>query len=114
MSPITTHVLDTARGRPAEGVGVVLERCAGGASWVELARGTTNADGRIATLLPDGTALTTGSYRLRFATGAYFASQDVRGFYPEVQVSFQVDDGGAHYHVPLLLSAFGYATYRGS
>jgi 5-hydroxyisourate hydrolase len=114
MSPITTHVLDTARGRPAEGVGVVLERCLGEASWVELARGTTNADGRLTTLLPDGPALKTGSYRLRFATGAYFASQGVRGFYPEVQVCFQIDDAAAHYHVPLLLSPFGYATYRGS
>jgi 5-hydroxyisourate hydrolase len=114
MSPITTHVLDTSRGRPAAGVAVVLEQDHGGASWVERARGTTDADGRVAGLLPDGTALTGGVYRLRFGTAAYFASQGVRGFYPEVQVMFQVDDPAAHYHVPLLLSPYSYATYRGS
>ena len=114
MSPITTHVLDTSRGRPAAGVAVVLERSQGDASWVEQARGVTNADGRISALLPDGEALTSAAYRLRFATADYFAALGVRGFYPEVQVTFQVDDPAAHYHVPLLLSPYGYATYRGS
>jgi 5-hydroxyisourate hydrolase len=114
MSPITTHVLDTACGRPAEGIAVVLERCQGEASWVELARGRTNADGRLSTLLPDGAALTAGIYRLRFATAGYFSSLGVRGFYPEVQVIIQIDDPGGHYHVPLLLSPYGYSTYRGS
>jgi 5-hydroxyisourate hydrolase len=114
MSPITTHVLDTARGRPAEGVAVVLEHCPGGASWVEVARGLTNADGRIATLLTDGAALAAGVYRLRFATADYFAALGVRGFYPEVQVQFLIDHPAGHYHVPLLLSPYGYSTYRGS
>jgi 5-hydroxyisourate hydrolase len=114
MSPITTHVLDTARGRPAEGLAVVLEQSDGGASWVELARGLTNADGRLATLLSEGAALPAGVYRLRFGTAGYFASLGVRGFYPEVQVVFQIDDPAGHYHVPLLLSPYGYSTYRGS
>ena len=114
MSPITTHVLDTAWGRPAGGIAVILEWRQGDGSWAELARGLTNADGRLATLLPDDAALTTGIYRLRFATGAYFSSLGVRGFFPEVQVIFQIDDPAGHYHVPLLLSPHGYSTYRGS
>jgi 5-hydroxyisourate hydrolase len=113
MSPVTTHVLDTARGRPAEGVAVVLERRGAGEAWAELGRGTTDADGRIRDLLPDGSAVAAGVYRLRFATAAYFLAQGVRGFYPEVQVTFEAEAGG-HYHVPLLLSPFGYSTYRGS
>ena len=114
MSPITTHVLDLARGRPAEGVAIILEHAAGNESWVELGHGTTNAYGRISTLLPDAAALTVGAYRLRFATAAYFAAAGVRGFYPEVVVVFQIDDAAGHYHVPLLLSPYGYSTYRGS
>jgi 5-hydroxyisourate hydrolase len=114
MSPITTHVLDTARGRPGAGVAVVLESGGGEGGWTELARGRTNEDGRLTTLLPAGAPLPAGTYRLRFGTGDYHASLGVRGFYPEVQVMFQVDDPGAHYHVPLLLNPFGYSTYRGS
>jgi 5-hydroxyisourate hydrolase len=114
MSRITTHVLDVARGRPAEGVAVVLEVCGGGGDWAELGRGTTDADGRITTLLPDGAALLSGTYRLRFVTAGYFAALGVRGFFPEVQVMFQPDDPAARYHVPLLLSPYGYSTYRGS
>jgi 5-hydroxyisourate hydrolase len=114
MSPITTHVLDTTRGRPAEGIAVVLDFRSGEGDWIELARGYTNADGRLSSLLPDGATLPTGTYRLRFATDAYHSALGVRGFYPEVQVLFQIDDAAAHYHVPLLLSPFGYSTYRGS
>jgi 5-hydroxyisourate hydrolase len=115
MSPITTHVLDLARGRPAQGLGVVLEfRVAVNGPWTELARGTTNADGRITDLLPDGTSLAPGVYRLRFDTGAYFASAGVRGFYPEVTIMASIDDPTGHHHLPLLLSPFGYSTYRGS
>jgi 5-hydroxyisourate hydrolase len=114
MSPITTHVLDTARGRPAEGVAVVLDYQSTEGGWTELARGQTNADGRLMTLLPDGAPLPTGIYRLRFATGAYHAALGVSGFYPEVQVLFQIAGQGVHFHVPLLLSPFGYSTYRGS
>lgn len=114
MSPITTHVLDTALGRPAQGIVVHLDRQDADESWAELGRGATNADGRITTLLPDGTALTPGVYRLRFLTEAYFASQNVRGFYPEVPILFRLDEPASHYHVPLLLCPFGYSTYRGS
>jgi 5-hydroxyisourate hydrolase len=113
MSPLTTHVLDTARGRPAAGVLVVLEQHAGG-GWAERARGRTDADGRITDLLPAAPPLTPGTYRLRFATADYFAASGTRGFYPEVHVVVQIDDPAAHYHIPLLLSPHGYTTYRGS
>lgn len=112
MSPITTHVLDTSRGQPAAGVPVVLEIQAGG-SWTELARGTTNADGRAPDLLPGG-RLERAVYRLRFDTAAYFQACGVAGFYPAVSVVFEVREAAEHHHVPLLLSPFGYSTYRGS
>jgi 5-hydroxyisourate hydrolase len=114
MSPITTHVLDTSRGQPAAGVAVILHRQNGQDSWTEMARGATNADGRLPDLLADGTTLTPGVYRLTFATGAYFAALGSRSFYPQVQVTFQIDNPREHFHVPLLLSPYGYSTYRGS
>jgi 5-hydroxyisourate hydrolase len=114
MSPITTHVLDLSRGRPAAGLDVILERAHGGADWAELARGTTGADGRLTDLLPGAVGITAGTYRLRFATARYFAAQGARGFYPEVLVVFQVEEAADHYHIPLLLSPYGYSTYRGS
>jgi 5-hydroxyisourate hydrolase len=113
MSPITTHVLDLSRGRPAAGVGVVLELRTGD-RWRELGRGKTNDDGRITTLLPDGHALAAGYYQLRFATSDYFATMHVQSFFPEVAIQFQIGDTAAHYHVPLLLSPYGYSTYRGN
>ena len=114
MSPITTHILDTARGRPAAGVTVILEQAAGDHAWTELARGTTDADGRLRDLLPDNAGLAGGVYRLRFGTGAYFRAQGVKGFYPEVQVAVELEPGVGHYHIPLLLSPYGYSTYRGN
>lgn len=113
MSAITTHVLDTARGRPAEGVPVVLERLSDGASTV-LGSGATDADGRLRDLLPADAPLETGTYRLVFDTAEYFAAHAVEAFYPHVVIDFQVRDGAQHFHVPLLLSPFGYSTYRGS
>ena len=113
MSPITTHILDTGRGRPAGGVAVVLEFLAD-SSWTELARGLTDSNGRITDLLPHDFALHPGIYRLRFDTGAYFRGQGVPSFYPEVVVLAQIDDPREHYHIPLLLSPYGYSTYRGS
>jgi 5-hydroxyisourate hydrolase len=92
---------------------IVLERRAEDGSWAELGSGTTNADGRITNLLPEAHVLESGVYRLRFATGDYFRSLGVKGFYPEVRVLVQFEAGG-HYHIPLLLSPFGYSTYRGS
>ncbi len=114
MSPITTHVLDTAHGRPAAGVVVILEQAGADQVWTELARGTTDTDGRVRGLLPEGTQLAGGVYRLRFGTGVYFRSLGIRGLYPEVQILIELEPGGGHYHIPILLSPFGYSTYRGS
>ena len=114
MSAITTHVLDTSRGGPASGVPVVLEVIGPRDEWQEIGRGVTDADGRLKTLMPAADALTAGVYRLVFDTRSYFEDQRTRGFYPHVTVVFEVADENAHYHVPLLLSPFGYSTYRGS
>jgi 5-hydroxyisourate hydrolase len=111
MSTLSTHVLDTAKGRPAEGLAIVLEVQEQDA-FRELARGTTNADGRVKDFV-QGQVLPPGVYRLHFDTGAYFAAQGTKGFYPEVTVLFELG-AESHYHVPLLLSPFGFSTYRGS
>jgi 5-hydroxyisourate hydrolase len=107
MSHLTTHVLDAATGAPASGIGVVLAH----ASGAVIAQGATDGDGRLA-LGPD--TLTAGDYTLTFLTGPYFAAVGVETFYPHVAVTFRVQPGRAHYHVPLLLSPFAYSTYRGS
>ena len=104
---ITTHVLDTSRGKPAAGIAVTLERSANG-KWSPVGRGKTDNDGRLRTLAP-GT-VKKGTYRLTFDTSAYFRQT----FYPQVVIIFNVADGAQHYHVPLLLSPWGYSTYRGS
>lgn len=109
---ITTHVLDTAIGRPARGVPVHLE-LQDGTTWRELGAGATDDDGRLRTLTPAG-PVAPGRYRIAFDTGAYFKTQGVVGFFPVVEIQFEILDGTAHYHVPLLLSPFGYSTYRGS
>jgi 5-hydroxyisourate hydrolase len=114
MSPITSHVLDTSRGKPASGITVVVEISKGPDRWAELARGVTNQDGRITQFTPDVTPLSPGRYRLRFLTAAYFTALATHGFYPEIDVTVQIDDPAQHYHIPLLLSPFGYTTYRGS
>ncbi|HYT29509.1 MAG TPA: hydroxyisourate hydrolase [Actinomycetota bacterium] len=113
MSAITTHVLDISAGRPAAGLAVVLEFL-GEEGWTRLGAGATDGDGRVASLLPDGQPVEAGTYRLTFDTGGYFAARGVTGLYPEVVVAFDVADPGDHHHVPLLLSPFGYSTYRGS
>ncbi|SDU85451.1 hydroxyisourate hydrolase [Jiangella alkaliphila] len=100
MSTLSTHVLDTAAGRPASGIRVTLETRAGD----PLGEGVTDADGRVAALGPD--RLDAGDYVLRFDTAG--------SFYPEVVIVFTVADAEQHYHVPLLLSPYGYTTYRGS
>ena len=111
--PITIHALDTARGKPAAGLGVVLER-ADGKEWKELGRGKTDADGRANALYPKDQPLASGVYRVVYQTGDYFAEQKVKTLYPQVIVIFEVEAATEHYHVPLLLSPFGYSTYRGS
>ena len=108
---ITTHVLDTARGRPAAGVPVVLEH-AEQDGWRELGRGATDADGRLRDIVAEGSALDAGRYRLTFDTGAYFRDRGEAAFYPAVAIVFSVA-ADEHHHVPLLLSPFGYSTYRG-
>lgn len=113
MSPITTHVLDTARGRPAAGIPVTLEALDAAGRARELGRGMTDTDGRARALHPPH-ALAAGRYRLTFELEEYFRAQGVRAFYPSVAVTFVVADGAEHHHVPLLLSPFGYSTYRGS
>ena len=112
MRSISTHILDITRGRPAQGVPVTLEKKEG-TVYAPINAGSTDADGRVKELVPEG-KLEIGTYRITFDTGAYFAAQGVEGFYPEASIVFVIRDAAAHYHVPLLLSAFGYSTYRGS
>lgn len=114
MSAITTHVLDTARGRPASGMEVLLERRGAQGGWDAIGRGVTGADGRVGTLMPESESAPPGIYQLIFATGPYFEAQGLSSFYPHVVVTFAVPDGEAHHHVPLLVSPFGFTTYRGS
>jgi len=110
---ITTHVLDTAAGRPGRSIAIELERDDGRAGWQLVGAGITDDDGRLRTLTPAG-SVKPGTYRIRFQTGAYFAAQGTAGFFPVVEIQFTVADGAQHYHVPLLLSPFGFSTYRGS
>lgn len=111
MTRITTHVLDTSAGHPAAGVAITLE-LQSGMSWKAVAGATTDQDGR-APALSEKTDHPAGTYRLRFAVGDYFAARKVSTLYPHVEVTFIVK-AGEHYHVPLLVSPFGYSTYRGS
>lgn len=110
-SHITTHVLDTGTGKPAAGISVTLHHLDVG-RWVWIAAGSTDADGRLKDLGPE--RLPSGTYRLSFDTGSYFAATATETFFPEVILTFGVDGEQAHYHVPLLLSPFAYSTYRGS
>ncbi len=114
MSPITTHVLDTANGRPAAGLRVTLAHISASGDTRAVGGGTTDTDGRLRELWPKGVDFEAGIYRLRFETGAYFAGIGVTAFHPAVEVVFTVRDLTQHYHVPVLLSPFGYTTYRGS
>lgn len=109
---ITTHVLDVSVGKPGTAIAIELER-EDGAVWHLVGGGVTDDDGRLRTLTPPG-PVQPATYRIRFMTGAYFAAQQLKGFFPIVEIYFTVADGNAHYHVPLLLSPFGYSTYRGS
>jgi len=110
---LSTHVLDTARGRPAAGIRVTLSAAVSG-GWKELAAGTTDADGRIVSLLPTNFPTPPGTtLLLRFELEAYFREQGVPVFYPHVEIVFTLQDP-YHHHVPLLISPFGYSTYRGS
>ena len=119
---ITTHVLDTSKGLPASGIRIVLQKNSSESTtnltWETFSETTTNADGRGPGLAPYSSTgespLVAGVYKLIFFTGAYFAENSIPTFYPQVEVIFTLSDSSTHYHVPLLISPFGYSTYRGS
>jgi len=113
MSQITTHVLDTAIGKPAQGIAVSLSQFINN-EWKLLGDGITSTDGRVADLIATNKILDAGRYKVLFITQDYFKKQGVDAFYPYVEVVFEITDEGDHYHIPLLLSPFGYSTYRGS
>ena len=113
MSSITTHVLDVSIGRPATGVSIMLEHLDED-HWNTIGRGETDEDGRLRTLVPEGTQLSAGTYRLTFDTGSYFLASGTQSFFPSVMVTFQLGEGARNHHVPLLVSPFGYSTYLGS
>ncbi|KAK8389076.1 hypothetical protein O3P69_020806 [Scylla paramamosain] len=111
-NPLTSHVLDTATGRPAANMRIVLHKLEGDA-WQEITTKTTNCDGRAGYFVPKE-AFTQGTYKILFDTGAYFKQLAVKGFYPYVEIVFVIENPEEHYHVPLLISPYGYSTYRGS
>lgn len=112
MSQLTTHILDTTQGKPAEGVRVLLFKFYSN-EWSEVTIGTTDSDGRISDLLNEDAVLEPGIYKLRFETKEYFEKLALASFYPYIEIVFTIN-GSEHYHVPLLLNPFGYSTYRGS
>jgi 5-hydroxyisourate hydrolase len=113
MSPITTHVLDTSRGRPAVGIEVALEILSG-KEWKLLGNGLTDATGRCTTLLQEGGQVVSGTYRLVFNVAPYYEMQRTETLFGTIPIVFEIAQPEAHYHVPLLISPFGYSTYRGT
>ena len=114
MNRVSTHVLDTAKGTPASGVPVRLDRRDSTGEWSALGSGQTDQDGRCGQLLPEGATLKEGAHRLTFDVASYFATCGVEGLYTVVEITFQVRSGESHLHIPLLLSPNCYTTYRGS
>jgi len=112
MSQITSHILDTTKGKPAQGVTILLFQQQNN-DWKEIGRSTTNSDGRVADLLDKNVTEQGGIYKLKFETKSYYDQQSIKTFYPFVEIIFEIT-GAEHYHVPLLLNPFGYSTYRGS
>jgi 5-hydroxyisourate hydrolase len=112
MSQLTSHVLDTGMGKPAAGIAVVLYQQQNG-EWKEIAKGVTDEDGRVPGLLATDFVLPFGHYKMKFETKEYFDKQLIHTFYPWIEIVFEIKSI-EHYHVPLLLNAFGYSTYRGS
>jgi len=114
ITRISTHVLDTALGKPAARVPVRLERREKDGRWLTLGSSTTDADGRCAQMLAQSQPVAEGLYRLVFETANYYAAQNVAGLYPVVEITFEARKGDSQFHIPLLLSPNGYTTYRGS
>jgi 5-hydroxyisourate hydrolase len=114
MSAISTHVLDIVRGRPASGITVSLHKLSSSNQWEPLAIGTTDGDGRIRDMLDLRHVLTAGTYRLSYETADYFRVLGTASFFPEVTVTFLIENPMEHYHIPLLLSPYAYSTYRGT
>lgn len=112
MSQLTTHILDTTKGKPAQGINIILYQLQNN-SWTELISGLTNKDGRIPDLLSKGTLLDLGIYKMKFEVKDYFDREGIKSFYPYVEIVFDITTK-EHYHIPLLLNPFGYSTYRGS
>lgn len=113
-SPITTHVLDISVGRAASAVPVTLESRSAGGSWTLVKSGQTNSDGRIEDLMERGSRAAAGIYRLTFDIQAYYSGVGQKTFYPEASIVFEITQPAEHHHVPLLLSPFGFSTYRGT
>ncbi len=112
MTKITSHILDTSKGKPAEGVTIILFE-GGNDEWNEIARSATNMDGRVPALTENLQALQPKIYKIRFETKDYFDKDRIRTFYPYVEIIFEIT-ADEHYHIPLLINPFGYSTYRGS
>lgn len=112
-NPLSVHILDLQTGQPTAGVTVTLEQQSQD-GWRQLASGVTNAQGRIAEMYPADQAMQAGDYRIVFKTGEHYARLKQDTFFPEIPVQFHVEKTGQHYHIPLLLSPFGFSTYRGN
>jgi 5-hydroxyisourate hydrolase len=112
-NPLSVHVLDLQNGQPTPGISVDLEQKTA-TGWRSLASGVTDAQGRIRELFPAGQPFVAGQYRVVFHTGAHYATVKQPTFFPEIPVLFKVEDATQHYHIPLLLSPYGYSTYRGN
>ncbi|MBQ0744262.1 MAG: hydroxyisourate hydrolase [Pseudomonas sp.] len=110
---LSVHVLNLENGLPSPEVRVTLEQLQA-TGWQPLSEGTTNQQGRVTALFPAGKALESGTYKVTFKTGDWFAQQQTNTFFPEVPVIFQTNGEVDHYHIPLLLSPYGYSTYRGN
>ncbi len=113
MNTISTHVLDTSLGKPAKAMPLCLEILKS-QKWIEISSSSTNTDGRVPDLLSKNRKLKKGTYRIRFNTSLYFKAQKKNCFYPYAEIVFEIRSNGEHYHVPLLISPYGYSTYRGS
>ncbi len=113
MTQITSHILDTSRGLPAQGVLITLAQQQGD-NWTKLGSVATNDDGRVIDFIGTNKVLSGGVYKLTFALSDYYKKLGIESFYPYADIVFEIAGDGQHYHVPLLLNPFGYSTYRGS